>query len=203
MRTHDSDLYRRVLQAPSRVSICLRMHYGNMTSSRPLSIKCSKRKICPGSGHSSPRTLKMILRPCYPSPRNHIGTLYSPTPFQYSIFEYICSPGNAHYWARWAALLMSERSQAHFLARLADGYERRRSVLVHCLIIIIFQIQTRLEATLPEYFVESWTYSSALSVVEQCDNWANGLKLESSAQAAIHASKGELLELARNQVSSP
>lgn len=67
----------------------------------------------------------------------------------------------------------------------------------HSPVLICFQ------PTLPEYFVESWTYSSALSVVEQCDSWANGLKLEGSAQAAIHATKGELLELARNQVSSP
>ncbi|KIM80718.1 hypothetical protein PILCRDRAFT_821974 [Piloderma croceum F 1598] len=56
------------------------------------------------------------------------------------------------------------------------------------------------EPTLPEYFIESWTYSSALSVVEQCDSWANGLKLDSSTQATLHASKGELLELARNQL---
>jgi trafficking protein particle complex subunit 10 len=67
----------------------------------------------------------------------------------------------------------------------------------------ISQVLTSFQAALPEYFVESWTYSSALSVVEQCDNWTDGLKLEGSAQAAVHASKGELLELARNQVSSP
>lgn len=54
---------------------------------------------------------------------------------------------------------------------------------------------------IPAFFVESWTYSSALSVVEQCDTWANTLKLESVALASFNAGKGELLELARNQVS--
>ena len=141
----------------------------------------------------------MILCPFYPSPRSRIGTSYSPTPFQYSISEYTCSPVNALYWERWAGSLTLERSQVHFLEHLAGGYERRRSVSVHDLIPLQY-LELFLQATLPEYFVESWTYSSALSVVEQCDSWANGLKLEGSAQAAIHASKGELLELARNQV---
>jgi hypothetical protein len=96
---------------------------------------------------------------------------------------------------------MLERSQEHFSAPSADAYEKRRFVIV--------RVQDPrpssdvLQATLPEHFVESWTYSSALSVVDQCDSWTSGLKLEGSAQAAFFASKGELLELARNQVSSP
>jgi hypothetical protein len=59
------------------------------------------------------------------------------------------------------------------------------------------------QETLPEYFVESWTYSSALSVVDQCDSWAAGLSLQGSKLATFNAGKGELLELARNQVPSP
>lgn len=52
--------------------------------------------------------------------------------------------------------------------------------------------------TLPQYFVESWIYSSALSVVEDTEPWARGL--EASSLTAFNASKAELLELARNQV---
>ncbi|KAK7467047.1 hypothetical protein VKT23_004109 [Stygiomarasmius scandens] len=54
------------------------------------------------------------------------------------------------------------------------------------------------EKDLPRFFVQSWIYSSALSVVEQCDSWASGV---SDAQlATFNAGKGELLELARNQL---
>ncbi|KAJ7940762.1 trafficking protein particle complex subunit 10 [Mycena leptocephala] len=59
---------------------------------------------------------------------------------------------------------------------------------------------SEVEETLPEFFVESWTYSSALSVVDQCDSWAAGLSLQGSKLATFNAGKGELLELARNQL---
>ncbi|KAJ6630673.1 trafficking protein particle complex subunit 10 [Mycena sp. CBHHK59/15] len=58
------------------------------------------------------------------------------------------------------------------------------------------------EETIPEYFVESWTYSSALSVVDQCDVWAASLSLQGSKLATFNAGKGELLELARNQLDT-
>ncbi|KAK7014963.1 trafficking protein particle complex subunit 10 [Favolaschia claudopus] len=54
--------------------------------------------------------------------------------------------------------------------------------------------------TLPEYFVESWIYSSALSVVDQCDTWAAGLNLQGAMLSTFNAGKGELLELARHQL---
>ncbi|KAF7338390.1 hypothetical protein MVEN_02064700 [Mycena venus] len=57
------------------------------------------------------------------------------------------------------------------------------------------------EETIPEFFVESWTYSSALSVVDQCDTWAGPSGLQGSMLSTFNAGKGELLELARNQVS--
>lgn len=57
-----------------------------------------------------------------------------------------------------------------------------------------------LQITLPPFFVESWAYSSALSVVEQCDLWSSALTMEGNKLAAFNAGKGELLELARNQV---
>ncbi|KAF8212360.1 trafficking protein particle complex subunit 10 [Mycena galopus ATCC 62051] len=56
------------------------------------------------------------------------------------------------------------------------------------------------EKTLPEFFVESWTYSSALSVVDQCDAWAATPGLQGSMLSTFNAGKGELLELARKQL---
>ncbi|TRM61873.1 trafficking protein particle complex subunit 10 [Schizophyllum amplum] len=56
--------------------------------------------------------------------------------------------------------------------------------------------------TLPQYFIESWTYSSALSVVAQCDSWLAAFRVESPKVAALNAGKGELLELARIQLDN-
>ncbi|KAG2116743.1 uncharacterized protein F5147DRAFT_743305 [Suillus discolor] len=56
------------------------------------------------------------------------------------------------------------------------------------------------EAKLPEYFIESWIFSSALSVVDQCDTWATTIELDSIQLARFSASKGELLELAKTQL---
>ncbi|KAI0957407.1 hypothetical protein AcW1_005812 [Taiwanofungus camphoratus] len=56
------------------------------------------------------------------------------------------------------------------------------------------------EDTLPPFFVESWTYSSALSVVDQCDSWASPLGPGKATLASFNATKGELLELARHQL---
>ncbi|KAH9966604.1 trafficking protein particle complex subunit 10 [Russula dissimulans] len=53
---------------------------------------------------------------------------------------------------------------------------------------------------LPSYFIESWTYSSALSAVEQVDTWAKDIKLEGILLNQFNAGRGELLELARNQL---
>ncbi|CDO72874.1 hypothetical protein BN946_scf185002.g59 [Trametes cinnabarina] len=56
------------------------------------------------------------------------------------------------------------------------------------------------EDTLPPFFIESWIYSSALSVVDQCDEWARPLELAKNQLAAFSAAKGELVELARLQL---
>ncbi|EIW85047.1 hypothetical protein CONPUDRAFT_47585 [Coniophora puteana RWD-64-598 SS2] len=56
------------------------------------------------------------------------------------------------------------------------------------------------EATLPEYFIESWIFSSALSVVEQIESWAAASRTDSFDSSRLFAAKGELLELARNQL---
>ncbi|KAI0319372.1 trafficking protein particle complex subunit 10 [Amylostereum chailletii] len=53
---------------------------------------------------------------------------------------------------------------------------------------------------LPPYFIESWVYSSALSVVEQADAWANDLTLGDVSLNTFNTSKAELLELARSQL---
>ncbi|KAH9048160.1 trafficking protein particle complex subunit 10 [Lactarius hengduanensis] len=53
---------------------------------------------------------------------------------------------------------------------------------------------------LPPYFIESWTYSSALSALEQADTWAGNIKLEGIALNQFNACKAELFELARNQL---
>jgi hypothetical protein len=58
-----------------------------------------------------------------------------------------------------------------------------------------------MQAKLPLFFVESWIFSSALSVVEQCDVWATDFALDGPDLAILNSRKGELLELARNQVS--
>lgn len=57
------------------------------------------------------------------------------------------------------------------------------------------------ESTLAKHFVESWVYSSALSVVDQCDGWAGMFQLDEITLAGLNAGKGELIELARNQVN--
>ncbi|KAI0665103.1 trafficking protein particle complex subunit 10 [Cubamyces menziesii] len=56
------------------------------------------------------------------------------------------------------------------------------------------------EDTLPPLFIESWQYSSALSVVDQCDEWARSIEMGKPALTAFNAAKGELVELARQQL---
>lgn len=53
---------------------------------------------------------------------------------------------------------------------------------------------------LPEYFIESWIFSSALSVIDQCDTWVPPTELDGIQLARFSASKGELLEFAKTQV---
>ncbi|KAL5529216.1 hypothetical protein ACEPAG_5190 [Sanghuangporus baumii] len=53
---------------------------------------------------------------------------------------------------------------------------------------------------LPDFFIESWIYSSALSAVETCDEWARARETESIPQNSFNAGKGELLTAARTQL---
>ncbi|GLB35442.1 putative trafficking protein particle complex subunit 10, TRAPPC10 [Lyophyllum shimeji] len=57
-----------------------------------------------------------------------------------------------------------------------------------------------IQDTLPPFFIESWIYSSALSVVEYCDNWASSFSIEGAKLKSFNAAEGELLELARTQL---
>lgn len=57
-----------------------------------------------------------------------------------------------------------------------------------------------MEGILPRFFIESWTYSSALSVVDQADGWAHQFDFDSAAVARFSAAKGGLLEMAVYQV---
>ena len=56
------------------------------------------------------------------------------------------------------------------------------------------------QGELPELFIESWIFASSLSVVDTTDAWGEGSTLESPELASFNASKGELLELALDQV---
>ena len=59
------------------------------------------------------------------------------------------------------------------------------------------------QRTLPRYFIESWIYSSCLSVIEYCDKLASEVTITSPKLESFNAAKGELFELARNQVRHP
>ncbi|KAI0341805.1 hypothetical protein BDW22DRAFT_1377071 [Trametopsis cervina] len=56
------------------------------------------------------------------------------------------------------------------------------------------------EDLLPPFFIESWSYSSALSVVDQCDIWAKSSDLDKASLANFNGVKGELTELARHEL---
>ncbi|KAI9571283.1 hypothetical protein HD554DRAFT_2169127 [Boletus coccyginus] len=57
------------------------------------------------------------------------------------------------------------------------------------------------EPSLSECFIESWTFSSALSVLDQCDSWASSWpEMDAQALARYSARKGELIELAKSQL---
>ncbi|KAF9517292.1 hypothetical protein BS47DRAFT_1380623, partial [Hydnum rufescens UP504] len=50
------------------------------------------------------------------------------------------------------------------------------------------------------YYIESWTYSAALNIVDQCEEWASLAGSEQAAPSLLSGIKGELLELARTQL---
>lgn len=50
------------------------------------------------------------------------------------------------------------------------------------------------------FFLESWIYSASLNVVAHGEAWATKVQLDGQQLTVFNARKGELLELARNQV---
>ncbi|KAI1794522.1 trafficking protein particle complex subunit 10 [Ganoderma leucocontextum] len=88
--------------------------------------------------------------------------------------------------------------QCLLLSRIGDMEELCRKAASF---ISIFSRTLRdVENTLPPFFIESWIYSSALSVADQADEWAKKLTLEKTALSSFNAAKAELLELARHQL---
>ncbi|SCV73847.1 BQ2448_6277 [Microbotryum intermedium] len=54
--------------------------------------------------------------------------------------------------------------------------------------------------TLGRYFVEAWTYSACLNIVDNCQVWIEGEDVDCRTAATFVAVKAELLELARKQL---
>ncbi|CAG8511571.1 6476_t:CDS:10, partial [Ambispora leptoticha] len=54
--------------------------------------------------------------------------------------------------------------------------------------------------TVGKYFLESWIYSSCMSVVNECEELAPANHLDDAELIAFNTSKGELLDLARKQL---
>ncbi|KAF9227601.1 hypothetical protein BS17DRAFT_746219 [Gyrodon lividus] len=94
----------------------------------------------------------------------------------------------------------------YLLARQATLLSKMHQLVEICRKAIMFlstfaRRLREVESSLPEYFIESWTFSSALSVVDQCDTWAaSWLEMEGIPLARYSASKGELIELAKSQL---
>jgi len=88
---------------------------------------------------------------------------------------------------------------AMFLASFGR-HLREVTVSLQRIVLLTYTTYSLPQVMLPSHFIESWTFSSALSSVEQVDFWAKDTKLEDIMLNQFNACKGELLELARNQV---
>ncbi|CAG8715385.1 8938_t:CDS:2, partial [Funneliformis caledonium] len=56
------------------------------------------------------------------------------------------------------------------------------------------------QAKMGEHFLESWIFSSCMSVVNECEELAPLTSMDESSSIAFNAAKGELLDLARKQL---
>lgn len=56
------------------------------------------------------------------------------------------------------------------------------------------------KVSLPQFFIESWVFSSALNVVLESDKWITSINLDTVAISSASATKGQLLDLARIQL---
>ncbi|CAG8667598.1 24821_t:CDS:10 [Dentiscutata erythropus] len=88
--------------------------------------------------------------------------------------------------------------QCHLLGRLQRPVEicRRAQLFISTFGRTIKDHQ----ANVGEHFLESWIYSSCMSVVSECEELAPLTSLDESTSSAFNAAKGELLDLARKQL---
>ncbi|KAF0436082.1 Trafficking protein particle complex subunit 10 [Gigaspora margarita] len=88
--------------------------------------------------------------------------------------------------------------QCHLLGRLQRPVEicRRAQLFISTFGRTIKEHQ----ANVGEHFLESWIYSSCMSVVSECEELAPLTSLDESTSSAFNAAKGELLDLARKQL---
>ncbi|KAG6836752.1 hypothetical protein H0H93_003831 [Arthromyces matolae] len=97
--------------------------------------------------------------------------------------------------------------RVYLLSRQSELLARRGRLSEICRKVATFfgSLSRRLrmvEETLPQFFIESWIYSSSISVVDYCDYWATRFHITGPKLNAFNAAKGELLELARTQLDS-
>ncbi|KAH8117364.1 trafficking protein particle complex subunit 10, partial [Phellopilus nigrolimitatus] len=95
--------------------------------------------------------------------------------------------------------------RVYLLARQSNllGQMRRVTDIAKKATMFLATFGSRLQefqSSLPNFFVESWVYSSALSTVETCDEWTSGREMAQSSLSGFNAAKGELLTSARNQL---
>ncbi|CAG8593544.1 17516_t:CDS:10, partial [Cetraspora pellucida] len=88
--------------------------------------------------------------------------------------------------------------QCHLLGRLQRPVEicRRAQLFISTFGRAIKEHQVNVG----EHFLESWIYSSCMSVVSECEELAPLTSLDESTSSAFNAAKGELLDLARKQL---
>ncbi|KAF8638821.1 hypothetical protein AX17_001879 [Amanita inopinata Kibby_2008] len=89
--------------------------------------------------------------------------------------------------------------RCELLAKLGKIDEVIRKV--HAFLIDFARQLHATQASLPRFFIESWIYNSALSVAQQCDEWATTNNLDDCQLLSYHVTKGELLELAQSQLN--
>ncbi|GBC05869.1 hypothetical protein RclHR1_06490004 [Rhizophagus clarus] len=88
--------------------------------------------------------------------------------------------------------------QCQLLGRLHKSVEicRRAQIFISTFSRSIKEHQ----ANVGEYFLESWIFSSCMSVVNECEELAPLTSMDDSNTIAFNAAKGELLDLARKQL---
>jgi hypothetical protein len=120
-----------------------------------------------------------------------------------SVFDF-----RIYLFARQAAMLFQlgrvaeiAKRGAYFISTFARTL-REHQVPSFPSIICPFLNFGRSQGSLGQNFVESWTYSACLSIVDDCQRWTDSDAVDRTTAASFLAVKAELLELARKQVRS-